>query len=104
MSLRQLVQPGCQNAFSGAVSGIGQFPLRNGLPSISRYAVIPSTGEAVFACEERRFGPGEELDLPSAEAARLRALGFLFDPARYASDAEAAKVPPMTPPPIGTAS
>jgi hypothetical protein len=48
----------------------------------------------VMARRARMYGPGASLEMSAIEAARLRALGFLHDPARYLSDAEVAALPP----------
>ena len=36
--------------------------------------------EYTFRLPQKRFYPGQEISLPVSEAARLRRLGFLFDP------------------------
>jgi hypothetical protein len=58
-----------------------------------------TTGEPVRAQRQRSFGPGETVELSLSEIARLTRLGFLHDPSRYATDEEAAALPPPLQPP-----
>lgn len=37
-------------------------------------------GRDVMRARQIRYGPGEEVELPASEVARLRGLGFLVDP------------------------
>ncbi len=59
----------------------------------------PIDGRQIFGPELTAYAPGQELMLPESEAKRLRAAGFVRDETRYASDTEAAKLPPTPQPP-----
>jgi hypothetical protein len=62
LSLRQLVHPGCQNAFNGAICGIGSF-----LPVCDRHVRAGSRQRQSAALDERhaffetrhRYGNGQ---------------------------------------------
>ena len=51
-------------------------------PTEQRRAVgyDPVKGEQLYAAVQRRYGPGERIELPISEIRRLRELGFLVDP------------------------
>jgi len=59
----------------------------------------PTTAEPLRVLRHRAYGPGETIEAPVAEIERLKRLGFLHDPARYATDEEAAALPPQPEPP-----
>jgi hypothetical protein len=56
-------------------------------------AGLSAEGKEVYGQRSRPVGPGGEVELPAEEAARLRDLGYLVDPANVPPVGEGPKYP-----------
>jgi hypothetical protein len=51
-------------------------------PTAKKAVGTTPEGKGIYMAELMHFGPGQEVELPADEVARLRSTGHLFDPDR----------------------